>query len=511
MTGSDELTQDRLAGRRYGPSAGPDAVRLPLWLLFFAVLVALRLCPLLPFTDTDAMVTHARIVDSLAQGRTWGRQALIGSFEFPPLQTLSLLLASFVAAPLRVGPGRLLVAISQAWALCYFLRIPCGPKRSWLGLACLGCLLWVPDTQAAFLALDPGWVMLVPVSSAVYHAARWHRYRSLRDMIICAIDCGILVFAGVAGIVFAAAMLALMSSEVRRAVDLSAGEKKGMRLLAWVPFCYCAILWLLWNWLIMGDMLFPLYRLVEAFRSVDAQELVRGVQAATSKLSPFVVGGGVVLAVSFFSQARATALCLFAGLAAATVCQVLLTAVYVYPAGATLLVLGVGLLGLAFPLLTLDWQANAGRLGVGCVLFIASACTALLRPAAVHAEESAYMIPHPPVRAITDWIDRFWPDSRVLVYGVRVAALYHDPAERRFLARLDFREADFLEQAGEEQIHLLVPPRTGRFYARESGLLSDIFQHGRTWLFLERRWPSGWQLWRCVVPPVGESKLQQLE
>jgi len=42
-------------------------------------------------------------------------------------------------------------------------------------------------------------------------------------------------------------------------------------------------------------------------------------------------------------------------------------------------------------------------------------------------------------------------------------------------------------------------------------VLSDIHEHGRPWLLLEKQWPDGWQLWRCVVPPDGESKLKNLE
>ena len=121
------------------------------------------------------------------------------------------------------------------------------------------------------------------------------------------------------------------------------------------------------------------------------------------------------------------------------------------------------------------------------------------------------MLPAPPAEAIAGWIDRHWPDSRVTVYGVAAPAIYHDLPEKRFVAQLDFREQDFLARARREQIHLLVPPRTGVFYLIKGSHLGEIHERGRPWLLLEQTWKPGWQLWRCAVPPEGESRLRELE
>jgi hypothetical protein len=96
-----------------------------------------------------------------------------------------------------------------------------------------------------------------------------------------------------------------------------------------------------------------------------------------------------------------------------------------------------------------------------------------------------------------------------MVYGVEVPALYHDPRERRFVARLDFREREFLDQAADEQLHLLVPPPDGWYCPRRGSVFSDIHANGRPWLLLERQCHGGWQLWRCVLAPKGESRIDR--
>jgi len=480
-----------------------------LWASFLVALVVARL--FLPFNATDVMMTHERIVDSLLKGQNWGRQALVGSTEFPPLATLGLLLARLASPLFRVDAGRLLVACSQAWAFCYLLRTAVHAKRSWLVAACVGGLIWTPDVREAFLALDPNWIVAIPLCSATYHMAQWQRHVSLRDAVLCAVNCGLLAFASWIGIAFAFGMLAMLCHNLKRFPKMSDDDRGGVKLLLWTPFCYCLSLWLLWNWLIMGDMIFMLRRPWEALQSSDTDRMAAGCLRALGLSSPVVAGGCLVLVLCLGSPGAGAAMCLLSGALAVALARAVLVPVQVYAPAARLVALAVGLIGLTAPFLLLEWQRNWWRMLIGLGLLGAAGAAASLTPPARCEDDGAYAVPSPPAEAIGAWIDRFWPDSRVVVYGIRAPAIYHDPREKRFLAHLDFRKTVFLEQAADEQLHLLIPPPNGKFYARERGELSDIHRNGRPWLLLEKQWPSGWQLWRCVTPPAGESKLQELE
>lgn len=485
------------------------------WVLFFVILVAGRLA--LPFVATDVGLTHSRIVESLLQGQNWGRQALVGSLDFPTLTTLGLLVAGMVARcwpfpALGIDPVRLLVAWAQAWALMYLVRTALPEKRSWVVLPILGAIVAVPDVRDAVIALDPNWVVVVPLSGLFYHAARWHRTNALRDVIICAMNLGLLAFAGLPGAIVAFVVLAVLCHNVRRFSVVAKSEQGGVKLLIWAPFCYCAFLWLLWNRLVMHDMLFGIKHLWGAVCGCDAESLLEGVRQALASTSFVALAGGVVLVLSLRTDAHGAATCLLAGGCAAVFSHSFLRGIGAFAPGGGIIVLALAAMGIAIPVLQLEWgPATRWRLMVAVPAAGACIAIACVRPAPPLSSEADYMRPAPPAEAIAAWIDRFWPESRVTVYGVAAPAIYHDLTEKRFVAQLDFREQDFLTRARREQIHLLVPPPSGVFYPARRGRLEDIHGKGRPWLLLEKTWGEGWQLWRCALPPEGESKLQELE
>ena len=115
----------------------------------------------------------------------------------------------------------------------------------------------------------------------------------------------------------------------------------------------------------------------------------------------------------------------------------------------------------------------------------------------------------PKAQELLDFIDQYWPDSRIILVGSRLPAIYPDPEAKRFVSKINFNEKDFLAQAAEEQLHILVPPPDGRFYPLQNSILADIHKNGRDWLFLEKVFPNDWQLWRSTIPPKGESKLMR--
>jgi hypothetical protein len=103
---------------------------------------------------------------------------------------------------------------------------------------------------------------------------------------------------------------------------------------------------------------------------------------------------------------------------------------------------------------------------------------------------------------LTDIVDARWQDSRIYVTGIRANCLYPDPAQHRFLPLVDERIGAIFEHAKVEQLHVLIPPNDGRFY-RPSSAFARYHAQGHPALLLEKEWPSGWQLWRCVFHPNG--------
>ncbi len=483
--------------------------RVLLWALFFVGLVVARLQ--LPFTTTDTMRTHMSIVDSLLHGHNWGRQALVGSVEFPTLPTLGLLLAELLGRLVRVPGGRLLVAVAQAWGLCYFIRVPEKAWRSWLACVWVGLLPWLPEVRQVFLASDPNWIVVVPVCGLLYHLARWNQTQSLRDVIVCAMHCGVLAFAGWVGMACAFAVLLMMCLDLPRLAIVEPSEQGGIRLLIWAPFCYCVFLWLLWNWLVMGDMLFACKRLVEAGKAVSARQFFTVFRDSVVELSFLVGGGFIVLLFCLRGKAHGPAMSLLAGLLAAVLSRAALHSMALFASAGTLVTLIVGAMGLVLPILVVDWRTNRWRFVIAVAAIAGSAWGSWQRPGRPYTAEHMYMVPAPSPSSVTACVDRFWPGSRIFVFGVCAPAIYHDAREARFVACLDFHRGMFLAQAEEEQLHILVPPRNGVFYAKRTSPLSMIHQSGAPWLLLERQWPSGWQLWRCVVAPRRESKLRTFE
>lgn len=480
------------------------------WLLCFALLLAGRL--LLPFVQTDAMAAHSAITESLLHGQNWGRQALVSSIEFPPLPTIFLLLATQLGHLLRAPPGHLLVAFAQAWSLCYVIRMPRRRASRWIGIALMGLMLFIPGLQQAFLACDPNWVSVVPVCSAIHHAFRWYRYQSLRDAVVCAACCGLLTFAGPAGIVIGLALTLTMHVDLRRLTGVPARDRGGIAFLIWTPFCYGLILLLLVNWLIMGNLLFGLERVLGALHSTNADSLTRHVLAALRHVHPVAAVGMVSLVLCIGSKrgAAPSAASLMAAIVALGLCRAVFQALSVFVPAGELLALTCGTLALFLPLFLLEWRWRQWRVPASLLVLAGTAALSSGTQAPRYGQNAEYATPCPSREYITRWIDRLWPDSRIAVHGIRLPALFPDVEETRFLPRVDFHEDLFVQQAHDEQLHLLLGPRDGRFYARQAGIMADIHANGRPWLLLEKTWPGGWQLWRCVIPPEKESRLKPL-
>jgi hypothetical protein len=496
-------------------TAEPRRTRWVPWLILFAAVVAARL--LLPFRDSDTLLVHQAIVDSLLSGHNWGRQALVAALEYPLLPTLGLL-----AARVLFGAGiapLFLVALAQSLAVCYLLRLrPTLPRRWALGVLLVVLGTCLPDVRAALTALDPNWVAAVPFCAAVFHLSRWFREHGIRDAVLCAVNAGLLVFCGMGGGVVGLALALVLAGAARKASSGAGVASQGLGVLVWAPLLYCLSLWFLWNWLILGDLLFCVKHLWSALTSVSAGAFLKAGGWALLT-APAVAWAGALFALSSAAgrDRRAVAgmivLC-----TAAAAARAACTAAGLLPGAATLLAVCAGVAALArVPVADATELAPAllGRrwlrfalLGVGLLILAADMAW---MPVPDPVAEASFVTGAPPPLEITRLIDRDWPRSRTTVYGVRLPALYHDPQELRFVARMDYQQGLFIEQAQHEVMHLLLPPPDGRFYPRGNNAFSGMHRSGTPALLLEKQWDSGWQLWRCVIFPENESRLQHLK
>ncbi len=478
------------------------------WLVFFLLAVLVRV--LLPGGTSDTTLVHAKIVESLMAGHNWGRQALVGACEYPLLPTLSLLLASVLGRPLAVDGVRLLTAVAQVWTLCYLARFPRTLRARYCTGISLGVAMLFPEVREAMWTLDPNWVTLVAAASAVYHAERWLDGGLLRDGIVGAIACGLLALAGIVPALFAATTLWAMCSICSPGGSPGDRDREGVSLLIWAPFLYGVFLWLLWNWLLLDNMLFGLSGLWHWFTSSGGWETAaRFGHEIMGSSRPLLALSGVLLLCWSVTRSRFVAYLLVAGAVVLTG-RSLLQAVHVYAAGGTLLgcllsVIGGSWIAAGIAENRLPWKETAVP---SCLVVLTALLLAWSFPAQSLVREASFSRGAPRRKDVTDYIDQFWPRSRVMLYGVRIPALYHDPTEERFVASIDYHEGLFIEKALEEQLHLLVPPPDGGFFPEDGYPFADIHRWGRSWLLLEKQWASGWQLWRCVIPPKGESRLE---
>jgi MFS family permease len=481
------------------------------WLLAFAALVLARLA--LPFLASDTMRVHAAVVDSLITGHNWGRQALVGTLEYPVLPTLALLLARVIAAPLRMDAGLLLTAACQAWAILYAMRLATTARQRLAVGVGLFFALASGDVLDAFATADPNWVIAPLFGAVVYHLTLWHRSQDLRDAVLAAANAGVLALAGPVGIVLGLALLAGMGQFLDRSATGPAEDRDGLKWLIWTPFCYGILLLFLWNWLIMDSPLFFLGHLFQTMHGKSTGGVIEyAFRALGSELGWFPLAAMLAASLCLHPghPRRVSASALTVGLLAVVAMRSLGTSLSLYPAGAGIL-LASGSLGLiSLALAGMDWQGHRSRVALGLVVLLAAIVISRIYPAHPLTDEARFADEAPPRAEIEGYIDQYWPDSRVAVYGLRPAAIYHDPYERRFVARIDFHEGVFLDQARDEIVHLLLPPDNGLYYPQGMEPFSRISTEGKPWLLLEKTWPSGWQLWRCVIAPTRHSLLEDL-
>lgn len=481
--------------------------------------VALRLY--LPFVPNDSMVVYKKIVWAILHQQNWGKQSLVGVLEYPPLPAICLLVLSLFQRLFTFDAGHLMLSLAQVWTFSYLLRtvrlfsqhlpvqimsVPLLLLLPMTGLLTLrngGGLAWGAGREVLGLLFeaDPYWVYLVPLTSILYHACLWERDRSLRDLVVIALACAVLAFGGPTGFLFSLGVL----GTIWLRGDPALLRARGGTTLLFLPLFYVIILHPLFNWIIMGDFLFFIRRLAPYFSSPHWQQNLAAVDGHTVGLITLSSLAAIVL---LFTKGLPLYLHLAFHLTLALMISGLTRI------GGGLFLGGEFLLGgfIAVPI-TLYFLFPARRVKRNWRIAPLLLCGVLFLITAAEMRETAKdheafgatpaNATHPPALEMFELLDQpeYWDQSRILIYNLRSAVLYADQDPQRFWARLDYHEGMLLAHKEEEQVHLLVPPSDGRFYAAADPVMGRFHEHGAAWLMLEKQWDSGWQLWRCVRPP----------
>ncbi len=480
------------------------------WLLAVVVLFGLRLA--LPFHLSESQAAYDAVTWALLAEQNWGKQALAGIIEYSPLPAVCQLVASpLQAVRFLPPPNRLVIAGAQVWVLClvirttriYFPRL----VGAVVGILLFALVLLTPGADGLFsgywFVADPFWVCAVPLAAAICHVARWERDGRLRDLIIAAIAAGILVFGGLAGMLFAANITLVLVLRGRRHRD----EPPVPALLVLMPLLYAALLFFLFNHLVMGDVFFAFRRLGEFFQAAQFwTSAARGARLVWLGLAVCLP-----LVALLIRPISLTARLSWHLAAASALCHLMQHGGRIFIGGAFVLAT-VGLLPILLQIASVPTSPQPLRRCLPAAVGLLLGCGMLVfRKDALDLED--FSDPGAPSRReIVALVDSRWQDSRILVYGLRPAVLYSRPDNnrelpgRRFVCRLDFNPYVLHEHMEHEQLHLLVPPDSGRYYPQHHRIFSEVHGEGvPDWLLLEAVWPSRrdrhggqWQLWRCI-------------
>ena len=470
-----------------------------------AVLLCLRLY--LPFDTNESMTVYDGIVWALLNQQNWGKQALVGALDYPPLPALVLLIFTAISEIVGINPGKWVVAVSQIWTLSYLVKLIHLTGRAKLFLLAAPILLILPALLAPGLGpspfefvwdTDPFWICIVPMAAIVFHVSRLERTNSLRDLVIVALSCGILVLCGITGILFSLMVLATVWLYAERKLI----RRPGVSTLLFAPCVYVLLLYPFFNWLILGDYMFCIHRLQAYFLPRAILDSIHTESAGTVALPVLFILALVLMLVIHFFRSMPLAVRLsynlaFAALISAAVGTTgqlfiggeYLLAGFCWIAPMHLLVTGPG--GL---------NPNSWRYAVFNALNVLLAAVLVASFPIRHQGKTRekFVESQPPPPDIIKLVDRHWDRSRILIYDLRTAVIYARHDKQRFWPRLDYYETLLREQMVDEQFHLLLAPDNGRFYAHGNVEMAGIHTKGKNWLFLEQLWPDGWQLWRCI-------------
>jgi len=230
-----------------------------------AVTVALAAVGWLRPARLDAtVVVYEAICIQLIGNVTEGRQALVGSVWWPPVPVL-LRLPLVYLLPGLAGLPSLLVSAGAGVLTVLLLARFCLRRR--LGVAgALAVLAVAANPEWIRLLLDgsSGTLAVFLMVLTALAAFRWLETGTLRGLTALGGSAMCLALTGFDAAVWLLAAM-VVTALLRRLVAVSGAEHRAALLLALLPLAYGFALWMLMNWLIMGDGLYflrPLFNLI---------------------------------------------------------------------------------------------------------------------------------------------------------------------------------------------------------------------------------------------------------
>ncbi len=227
-------------------------------------------------TRLDEVSPEARIRDSiclrLVANTTDGRQALISSVWWAPLPTLARLPFVFLSRSAEIPAASILVSAALgAASIVLLLRI-----MGWWGVGIRFRL-----AVAAGLALNPHFLAECHSGSSATGVAflvlltahgivLWLTERRVRGLAFLGLGAALLIVSGVEVAAWALIALGVVIAH-EFSTRLTGARRESTLILGLFPAAYAIGLWLLVNWLIMGDALYLLRSL--GSRPVDAGAL----------------------------------------------------------------------------------------------------------------------------------------------------------------------------------------------------------------------------------------------
>ena len=224
------------------------------WALGILLAAAYLACGiLLDVAPSHDAVVRDGICRQLLAGETAGRQGAVSSLCWGPLSTLAALPFVFVAGGWAVPLGPLVV--SALFGAATVLLLEQALRRWGAGrwrLVLAGGLAVNPMFVAECWNGSSSTVVAAFSVLAAYSLASWLSARRIPDLVWFALSTAMLTAAGIEVLPWVlVSWCFLATAETLRRAD--AAESKATAIIAFLPGLYAMAIWVLMNWLIMGD------------------------------------------------------------------------------------------------------------------------------------------------------------------------------------------------------------------------------------------------------------------
>jgi len=205
---------------------------------------------------TDTAVIYEAVCRQLLLKTTVGRQALVSSVWWPPLAFLARLPAAALTGSQTYPVASLILSAvfgaADLFLLARMLRdAPLGAGRCVIA----GALAAHPEFIRASCSGGTGTMALFLALLAAHGLMQWADARRLRYLVYFGAGGALLTLMGLDLILWTGLGVLLLGLDVARA-GFSRARREAVMILGVLPAFYAAALWVLMNWLIMGD---PVY------------------------------------------------------------------------------------------------------------------------------------------------------------------------------------------------------------------------------------------------------------